>query len=105
MNLKQRIQRADTLTTGIVAGLLAPLLVYFILYFAKVRGIRFTLFSNRLIIGNLMPVIISHCILPNLLLFLVWMGLDCLKAAKGVLGATVALTVLLFLVKLIFSIL
>lgn len=98
-------KKYDTLFTGIVAGIILPVIVYFVLYFTKVQNIRFTLFSNHLVIGNIIPIIISHCVLPNLLLFFLFNGLDWLKAAKGVLGTTVVLTVIIFAIKLIFSIL
>jgi len=98
-------QKFNTITTGIIAGILIPVLVYFIIYYSKIQDIRFTLFSNHLVIGNIIPVIISHCILPNLILFFIFSGLDWPQAMKGVLGTTVALTVLIFLIKLIFSVL
>jgi hypothetical protein len=93
----------NTLTTGIVSGIVLPVIVYFILYYAKVQDVSFTLFSNNLVIGNIIPIIISHCILPNLLLFFIFNGFNWIQASKGVLGTTVVLTVLVFAIKLIFS--
>lgn len=98
-------QKFNTITTGIIAGILIPILVYFVLYYSKIQDVRVTLFSNHLVIGNIIPVIISHCILPNLILFFIFNGLDWPQAMKGVLGTTVVLTVLIFLIKLIFSVL
>ena len=95
--------KMNTLATGIISGIILPVIVYFILYYAKVQDVRFTLFSNRLVIGNIIPVLISHCILPNLLLFFVFNGVNWMQASKGVLGTTVVLTVLIFLIKLIFT--
>ena len=95
--------KMNTLATGIISGILLPVIVYFILYYAKVQDVRFTLFSNRLVIGNIIPVLISHCILPNLILFFVFNGVSWMQASKGVLGTTVVLTVLIFLIKLIFT--
>ena len=97
------LQRFNTLATGIVTGIILPLIVYFILYYAKVQDVRFTLFSNHLVIGNIIPVIISHCILPNLILFFIYNGLNWMQASKGVLGTTVVMTVLIFAIKLIYS--
>jgi hypothetical protein len=102
-NLKERLKRYDTLATGIIAGVLLPVIVYFLLYFSKIQDIKFTLFSNHLVIGNLIPVIISHCILPNLVLFFIFNGLNWLQAAKGLLGSTIVLTIILFGIKLIFN--
>jgi hypothetical protein len=98
------MHKLNTLTTGIVSGIILPVIVYFIMYYAKIQDVRFTLFSNNLIIGNIIPVIISHCVLPNLLLFFAFNGLNWMQASKGVLGTTVVMTILMFAIKLIFSI-
>jgi hypothetical protein len=74
------------------------------MYFSKVQDVRYTLFSNNQLVGNIVPLILSHCILPNLVLFFIFNGLNWMKATKGVLGSTLVLTVLIFLTKLIFSV-
>jgi len=102
-NLKTgNLKKYDTLATGIIAGIILPVVVYFIMYYSKIQDIRFTLFSQNMLIGNIIPVILSHCVLPNLLLFLAFNGLDWLRSAKGVLATTVVLTLVLFSIKLIF---
>lgn len=98
------IKRFDTLITGIISGILLPIAVYFALYYSKVQDIRFTLFSHHLVIGNIVPIIISHCVLPNLILFFIFMGINWMHSAKGILASTVVLTVMIFAIKLVFSI-
>jgi hypothetical protein len=102
---KINLQQFNTLSTGIISGIVLPIIVYFIMYYSKIQDVRFTLFSNNLLIGNLIPIIISHCILPNLILFFIFNGLNWMQASKGVLGITVVLTVIIFAIKLIFSVL
>jgi len=102
--INQKLQKLNTLTTGIISGLVLPVIVYFFLYYTKIQDVSVTLFSNNLVIGNIIPIIISHCLLPNLLLFFVFNGLNWMQASKGVLGTTVVLTVLIFAIKLIFSV-
>jgi hypothetical protein len=97
-----RLKKFDTLATGIILGLVLPVIVYFILYYAQIQEAHFTIFSHHLVIANIIPVIISHCILPNLLLFLAFNGLDWMQASKGVLGITVVLTIAIFAIKLIY---
>lgn len=98
------MHKLNTLVTGITCGIILPVMVYFIMYYAKIQDVSFILFSNNLVIGNIIPVIISHCILPNLLLFFIFNGVNWMQASKGVLGTTVVLTVLVFAIKLIFSV-
>jgi hypothetical protein len=103
--MNSKLEKFNTLATGIISGIILPMIVYMAIYFTKIQDVKFTLFSHHLVIGNIIPVIISHCILPNLVLFFIFNGVNWLKAAKGVLGTTVVLTVLIFALKLIFSIL
>ena len=100
-----RLKKFDTLVTGIISGLVLPVIVYFILYYAKIQDVRFTVFSHHLVIANIIPVIISHCILPNFLLFFAFNGLNWMQASKGILGITVVLTIAIFAIKLIYMIL
>jgi len=100
---KDSLQKLDTLTTGIVTGIVIPVIIYFLMYYAKVQDVHTTLFSNRLVIGNIIPIIISHCVLPNLVMFFIFNGLNWIQAAKGVLGTTVVLTLLIFAIKLLFT--
>jgi hypothetical protein len=101
---KTKFQQLNTLATGIISGIMLPVIVYLLMYFSKIQDVQHTLFSNNLLIGNIIPVIISHCVLPNLLLFLAFLGLNWMQAAKGALGTTVVMTVLIFAIKLIYSI-
>ena len=99
---KYNWNKLNTLTTGIVSGTILPVIVYFILYYSKIQDVHFTLFSNHMVIGQIIPIIISHCILPDLILFFVFNGLNWMQASKGVLGTTVVLTILVFAIKFIF---
>lgn len=101
--LKKRLARLNTLLTGVVSGMVLPVLIYFIVYYAAVRDIGSTLWSNRQIAGNVFPIIISHCVIPDLILFMIFNWLDWLQAAKGVLASTVFMTLFLFGLKLILS--
>ena len=102
--LSEKLKKYDTVVTGIISGIILPVIVYFILYYSKIQDVRFTLFSHHLVIGNIIPVIISHCVLPNLILFFIFNGLNWMNSAKGLLGTTVAMTMGIFAIKLIFSV-
>lgn len=101
---KISIQKFNTLLTGVLSATLLPVVIYFVMYFAKVQNVHHTLFSNHLVAGNILPVLLSHCVLPNLVLFFIFNSFDWMRAAKGVMVTTVVLTALIFLVKLIFSV-
>lgn len=103
--MNDKPSKFNTLPVGIISGIALPVIFYFILYHSKLQDVQTTIFSHNMIIGNIIPLIVSHCILPNLVLFFVFNGFDWLKAAKGVVITTVIFTVALFAVKLIFSVL
>jgi hypothetical protein len=102
---KEDFQKLNTLGTGMAIGVLIPVMLYFIMYNAKVQQVQQTIFSNNSLISNIIPVLFSHCILPNLIIFFIFNSLDWVKAMKGVLISTVILTVLIFVIKIIYSIL
>ena len=103
-NFVENMKKFDNLWTGVAGGIILPVLVYLVTYFSEVRNVSSTIFSDLKIAANIMPVLISHCILPDLLLFFIFMGAGWDKAAKGVLGSAVALTVLVVALKLLFTI-
>jgi len=38
---------------------------YLVLYYAKVNDVRHTLFSDYTILASVLPVLISHCVIPT----------------------------------------
>ena len=65
------MKKLDSVGLGIIAGIVLPVLVYMILYFTKVMDIRHVLFSDYSILSTILPLLISHCILPNVILFFI----------------------------------
>ena len=99
------MKKLDSVGVGIIAGMVLPVLVYMILYFTKVMDIRHVLFSDYSILSAILPLLISHCILPNVILFFICNALDKMLTAKGVVIATLIMTVGVFTIKLITALL
>lgn len=99
------MKKLDSVGLGIIAGIVLPVLVYMILYFTKVINIRHVLFSDYSILSTILPLLISHCILPNIILFFICNALDKMLTAKGVVIATLIMTVGVFAIKLITALL
>jgi len=99
------MKKFDSVGLGIAAGILLPVLVYMIIYFTKVMDIRHVLFSDYSILATILPLLISHCVLPNVILFFIFNSLDKMLTAKGVVIATVIMAVVVFAVLLITSLL
>jgi hypothetical protein len=99
------MKKFDSVGLGLVAGIILPAIIYAVLYLAKVNDIKATLFSDYDILSTILPLLISHCILPNIILFFICNAWDKMLTAKGIVIATVALAVVVFAVKLIFILL
>jgi hypothetical protein len=99
------MKKINSVGFGIAAGFLLPVLVYLVLYYTKVNDISHTLFSDRTLLSSVLPLLISHCILPNIILFFIFNWMDSMLAAKGVVISTVILTFGIFITKIIIGVL
>jgi hypothetical protein len=99
------MKKFNSVGFGIATGIVLPVIVYLVLYYAKVNDIRHTLFSDYSLLSSILPLLISHCILPNIILFFIFNGMDKMLSAKGVVISTVILAVGVFVTKIIVGIL
>ncbi len=95
-------KRINTITFGIIIGIIIPCIFYLVVFYSKFHNLSLASFHRDIYFGKLLPLIISRCILPNLVLFFIFNWLDWIKATKGVFISTLALTGILFALKLIF---
>jgi hypothetical protein len=87
------------MSTGFISGLLLPFIVAFIIFlFAKGNG-DLHLWLRKINAANIVTHIITLCVFPNVVIFLIFNHFDMLKASKGVLGVTIVWAVVVFGVK------
>ena len=77
-------------------------IIFIFMYYTKFNDLDILIFPRQMLMGKLLPLVLSWCILPNLLVFFILSWINYLKAAKGVLIATAILTIMLFGMKIIF---
>ncbi len=92
-------ERYDRQIFGYISGFLLPL----------ITGMLFYLFSNdhqtagawvsRIVNANILTHAISLCVVPNIVIFLIFNRFDMLKASRGVLGITIIWAAVVFAVK------
>lgn len=93
-------EKYDKVITGVLSGLILPLIVsFFIFIFAK-GDPNLTEWFQRVSMAGVKTHIISLCVFPNVLIFLIFNHFDMLRASRGVLGITILWAVIVFLVKL-----
>ena len=80
--------KKNSVWTGLVSGLLLPPLSFCILYLVLKENYTFIDFFNRAIDLHVITKFLSISVIPNLLLFFLFIRKDFLLSARGVLGAT-----------------
>ncbi len=89
-----KFSKFDSLLVGIITGLLVPLISFFIFYqvqlepYARNEYLLEAIFKTA-ILGK----ILSLCIFPNLVPFFIFIWMNFMRAARGVLSITVFLAI------------
>jgi hypothetical protein len=80
--------KANNVWLGTVLGLLAPAFTVFLAYKIRFGNYEFNDFIRVLIQNKLLSSLLSLCVIPNLLVFLIFIWLNYLYSARGVLLST-----------------
>jgi hypothetical protein len=94
-----RTEKYDKLLPGAVAGFVIPVLIGLIVYLISAGQQSIGEYVKKIVGANIITHIISLCVFPNIFLFLIFIRLDMLRAARGVLGITLFWAVIVFTVK------
>ena len=80
--------KVNNIYLGIILGILVPAITIFLVY--KIRFNQYNLeeFFNTFIQRKVLSSLLSLCIIPNLLVFMIFIWLNYLYSARGVLLST-----------------
>lgn len=92
-------EKYDRILTGIIPGLLLPLLIAFIIFLFAGSNQDIHLWLKKIHDANIVTHIITLCVFPNVFMFLIFNHFDMLRASRGVLGVTIFWAVIVFGVK------
>lgn len=81
-------QNLDTTITGLLSGILVPFIAFIIIYFVLSNQMTMSNFLQHLMERKVQGHFISISIIPNLLVFFIFIWLNKIKAARGVLLST-----------------
>lgn len=93
------VSRYNNIRLGVVLGLLAPVLASVIIYIVAFRGMAFGEYLDLLVFRKRLSSIVSLSVLPNLMLFFIFIWLNYLYSAKGVLASTFVFAFIVVLTK------
>jgi hypothetical protein len=94
--------RLNTLTFGLIAGLLVPLLALVIFYFISSSDTAFPEYIRFIVSRKKLSSLISLSVVPDLLVFFIFIWLNYLYSARGVLAAVFLLALIVVLTKFLF---
>jgi len=93
------VNRYNNIRVGLVLGLLAPLLGFVIVYLVAFRGMSFMEYLEQFSYRNKLSSVISLSVVPNLLLFFIFIWLNYLYSARGVLASTLLFALIVIITK------
>ncbi len=94
--------KLNKLYIGVVLGLILPIIAVFVLYKTKFYYLTPEEFYKQLLDLGVHLKVISLAVVPNLLIFFVFIWINYLQSAKGVLLATFIYAFAVFGLKLFF---
>jgi len=91
----------NTLSLGIVLGLVLPVIFFFLYFLFRIQETSFNNYLKFLIDSGKMVHVMSLSVIPNLAPFFFFVNSSRFRSGRGVLGATISLAILIFIIKLI----
>lgn len=93
--------RLNSLTFGLIAGFTLPV-IFFMLYFLfRFHSTDFIGYLQFLIESKKLLHVMSLSVFPNLLPFFLFVNSNRFRSGRGVLGATITLGILIFILKFV----
>ena len=83
--------RFNSLITGLLLGIVGPAITLIVIYLVTTQDLSLQEYIRQLIFFRVYTHIISLSVIPNLLIFFIFIWLNKLKSARGVLLATIIL--------------
>ena len=93
------VEKYDKLITGVIAGLILPVLTALIIFLLAKGDPSLKVWINKIVDADIVTKVITLCVFPNVFIFLLFNHFDMLRASRGVLGMTIAWAAIVFGVK------
>lgn len=97
MNFSERFNKT---MTGVIAGLVLPVIAFLIFFLVTRHGLSFGDYFRKVEAAGNITSIMSVSVFANIIIFLLFNRLDMLRASRGVLGITIAWALTVFAIKL-----
>ncbi|NVO10816.1 MAG: hypothetical protein HXX16_12690 [Bacteroidales bacterium] len=94
------LQKIDKQWIGFVLGMIVPIIAFFGIYFFGFKYKSLISFYEMILARGFFSQILSLAVIPNVAVFFIFIWLNKLSAAKGVLAATIVMALLVFGLKI-----
>lgn len=94
------LSRLDSIWLGLAIGIVAPVLSFLIFYTTNFTKVSFDYFIHYSIRVGALINILTVCLVPNFLVFALFIWRSHYKSAKGMVIASASLTALIILAKI-----
>lgn len=82
---------------GTIIGAILPIIAFFIFYTSSGKGQTLSEFFDYLKVSGITTSLISILVLPNLIIFFIFLNTNRHKTVKGIMGATLVYTIFVFI--------
>jgi hypothetical protein len=94
-------QSLNSIAFGLLIGFSLPVIIFLLYFLFRIHSTDFSGYLRFLIESKKLLHVMSLSVFPNLLPFLLFVNSSRFRAGRGVLGATIALAVLIFILKFV----
>ncbi|SDC43528.1 hypothetical protein [Williamwhitmania taraxaci] len=95
-------QRFDSTKLGLLAGFGLPIIILAVTFLFKGYTFGVIPYIKGLVAYGALSKMLSICVYPNLIPFFIFIWTDRLQSARGVLGATIVIAILVFTLQIIY---
>jgi hypothetical protein len=91
--------KVNNIYLGIILGLIVPVITVFLVYKIRFNQFNWEEFINLFVQRRVLSSLLSLCVIPNLLVFMIFIWLNHLYSARGVLLSTFIVGIIIVGVK------
>ncbi len=94
-------QSLDSVVFGLITGIIIPVLFFLLYFLFRIHGTDFEGYLRILVESKKLVHAMSLAVFPNLIPFFLFVNSKRFRAGRGVLGATIGIGILIFILKFI----
>jgi hypothetical protein len=91
-------EKYDRVPFGLISGFVLPFLVALVTFLVANGHPSLHAWIHKISDANIVTHVVTLCVFPNILIFLLFNHFDMLKSSKGVLGATIFWAIIVFII-------